>query len=324
MPNRESRIRWYIRSNRLVQRSVYAAQSLRYSNFGRLCADARKARGAAAGAQGVALCLRFRNEARYLREWLEYYLAAGIAHFFLYESFSNDDFHSVLQPYVDRGLVTLMSDWPNVPVSPAADEDCLRRAMGRYQWVGFFDADEFVVIDDGASICEFLGEFEDAPGVALHCYPYGANGHKTTPAGPVIESYTRRERNPDCHLKCFVRPELVAQYRNPHSFYFLGMRHPVNELGARVGGSLSFPVTARHAWINHYYCKSEEDYLRRAKQGSKADRMGDFVSNRSPERLAEAMASSNEVFDDRALRYYQQRCRRVEAAASALLSVASE
>lgn len=52
------------------------------------------------------VCLRFRDEARFLEEWIEYYLAAGVDHFLLYNNFSIDNYQQVLRPYQDRGRVT--------------------------------------------------------------------------------------------------------------------------------------------------------------------------------------------------------------------------
>ena len=50
----------------------------------------------------------FRDEARYLPEWLEFHLCQGVEHFFLYDHHSSSDAHMpVLDPYIAAGLVTL-------------------------------------------------------------------------------------------------------------------------------------------------------------------------------------------------------------------------
>ena len=211
-------IREKLRSNPTINKTIYLTQSLYRSHFGRLVGDLRRARKTASAPQGVALCLRFRDEARYLAEWLEYYLAAGISHFFLYNNFSADDYTSVIQPWTDTGQVTLI-DWAKVPASPAAEEDCIRRALGRFRWVGFLDADEFVVIRDGSSIGEFLEGFPRAPGVALHWRFFGSSMHRVRPAEPIILAYQHRAPNPNRHIKTFVRP---------------GTRRPVPQLALLV------------------------------------------------------------------------------------------
>ena len=50
----------------------------------------------------------FRDETRYLAEWLEFHLCQGVEHFFLYNHHSSSNDHeAVLAPYVAAGLVTL-------------------------------------------------------------------------------------------------------------------------------------------------------------------------------------------------------------------------
>lgn len=255
----------------------------------------------------VALCLRFRDEARFLEEWLDYYLAAGVEHFFLYNNFSVDDYEQVLWPYQARGQVTLI-DWPLKPASPAAENDCIVRTRGRFEWVGFIDADEFVVVRDGRSIPDFLSSFGDAPAVALHWYFYGSNGYERRPQQWVIRAYTRRTTEPNQHFKVFVRPEQVTRNRNSHNFYYRRARCAVRENGHPVYGSMARPPTADRAWINHYYCKSLEDYLEKAARPSTLDRSGMTEPSRRNAQAQAAMAVANEVVDTCAADYFEIRC----------------
>jgi hypothetical protein len=312
------KLRETLRNNIFLLDSIYVGQSLLYSNFGLFRSQVARAAGNAGRPAGVALCCRIRDEARNLGEWIEYYMAAGVDHFFFYEKLSQDDYRAVLQPYMDRGLVTLFDQWPHVPVSPAAEQDCILRSIGRFEWVGFIDADEFVVIRDGRSIGDFLSEYRDAVGVALHWYFFGSNGHENRPAGPVIAEYTRRAAAPNRHVKCFVRPERVAKYRNSHSWYYRGMRHAVTEHGRRLSGSISLPPSADTAWINHYHHKSAEDYFEKAARKSVLDTVGMRFENRSKDRYARSASVDNVVFDDCAIRYYSQRCRALAIAPAVL------
>ncbi|MBQ3442569.1 MAG: glycosyltransferase family 92 protein [Selenomonadaceae bacterium] len=50
----------------------------------------------------LAVVAIFKDEARYLREWLDYHLAAGVEHFYLYNNDSSDDYATVLAPYVKK------------------------------------------------------------------------------------------------------------------------------------------------------------------------------------------------------------------------------
>lgn len=300
-------IRERLRFAPVVNKTIYLAQSLYRSHFGRLVADVRSSRRNPGNPEGVAVCLRFRDEALYLAEWLEYHQAAGISHFYLYNNFSADNYLSVLEPWIEHGQVTLV-DWPRVPASPSAEEDCIRRALGRFRWVGFLDADEFVVIRDGRGIGEFLDGFPHVPGVGLHWRFFGSSMHRVRPPEPVIAAYQHRARLPNCHIKTFLRPERVAQCRNPHSWFYYPMSSAVGEHSNPLFGSLDMKPTADIAWINHYYCKSEEDYLHKAARPSTQDRVGIDFPTRRVERLDEELRKNNEILDPCAVEYYRARC----------------
>jgi hypothetical protein len=274
------RVREAVRSHPAVMKALYLAQSVRHSNIGAFRKEVIRRSNASTAGRGVAICCRIRDEALNLSEFVDYYLAAGVEHIFFYERLSTDDFRQVLQPYIDSGAVTLLENWHTYPVSPAAEQDCILRCIGKYAWVGFIDADEFVVIGDGKAIPEYLAAFAGYPAVALHWYMFGSNGHKTRPTAPVIDSYIRRESVPNRHVKVFVRPEAVAKCRNSHSWYYRGMKAAVNENHEPVYGSFARP-TAETAWINHYHHKSDEEYFAKAMRGSVLDQVGIQFQNRT-------------------------------------------
>ena len=300
-------IREKLRFNPFVNKLIYLSQSLYPSYFGRLVKDVRHSGKNAAAGNGVALCLRFRDEARFLPEWLEYYATAGVDHFYLYNNFSEDGFRSAIQPWIDAGQVTLV-DWPKVPASPTAEEDCIRRALGRFAWVGFLDADEFVVIRDGRSIAAFLEPFRRSPAVALSWRMFGSSHHRARPKMPVIVAYQHRAVEINTHVKVFVQPGRVAQCRNSHSWYYYPIATAVGEHGSRIYGSLNMRPSADPAWINHYYCKSEEDYLEKAARRSVIDRVTIRFPSRRPEKVAGELTKNNDVFDSCAADYYRARC----------------
>jgi hypothetical protein len=303
------KIRETLRLNPCVQRLVYTSESLRYALRSSLSDHIRRRADAVpALANGVAVCLRIKDEAPFLAEWLDYHAAAGIEHFFIYESFSSDNFREVLQPYVDRGTVTLISDWPYVPVTPYAERDCILRALNRFEWVGFLDVDEFLAIADGSGIGEFLSRFPDAPAVAFHWFMYGSSGHKIKPAGSVIQAYTFRCARPDQHVKVFVRPGQVTHCRNPHSWQYKSMRHAISEAGQPIYGSFSMKRIVRNAWIAHFFCKSEDEYRAKMTKREDCDRVAQKFKRRSEESLRKTLVECNQVEDLSVQNYYRRRC----------------
>lgn len=72
----------------------------------------------------ISICAIFRDEADYLREWIEYHRLAGIEHFYLYNNFSKDNYLEILEPYLEKDIVTL-TQWEIPRGQMAAYEDCV-------------------------------------------------------------------------------------------------------------------------------------------------------------------------------------------------------
>ena len=125
---------------------------------------------------GVSICAIFKNESPYLKEWIEYNHIVGIDHFFLYNNNSEDDYISVLQPYIDNGIVTLCQ-WPHNQKQMECYMDCIENYSSETQWLGFIDIDEFIVPKSTDNIHDFLKPFEKKYGsVMIYWRLYGSSG----------------------------------------------------------------------------------------------------------------------------------------------------
>lgn len=150
----------------------------------------------------VSICAIFKNEAPYLKEWIEYHRLVGVDHFFLYNNKSLDPFRRILHPYIKQQVLTLI-DWPD-NLGPMADdeiawtlstqlsayENALKRsALGKTKWLIFLDIDEFLVTPGSDGLKEILAKYDDYPGIILSSEYYDASHKGTIPQKKlVIES----------------------------------------------------------------------------------------------------------------------------------------
>lgn len=123
----------------------------------------------------VSLCLIFKNEAPYLREWIEYHHLIGVEHFYLYNNMSDDNYMEVLTPYVEQGIVTLV-EWPYQYAQISAYEDCYKKVRNETHWLGYIDADEFVNLQGDNDIKSFLCRYAAYPALYLHWRMFGTSG----------------------------------------------------------------------------------------------------------------------------------------------------
>jgi len=267
----------------------------------------------------LAVCSIFRDEARFLAEWLEFHRHAGVEHFYLYNDRSEDDYLEVLAPWVRAGLVTL-TDWPEQTLEQAYNH-CLQARRGEVEWMAFIDLDEFLFSPSARVLPDVLGDYEDVPAIFVFWALFGSAGHVARPEGPVIESYTRRQslesaladtfdhgtRGTQDHVtgwsrdgKSIVRTDAVETMAN-HLPRRLRHGVVVDEQRRRIPQDPVRRRTSREPFsydilrINHYWSKSIEDLARRSRRGSVFDR------RRPPkrlERLLEREGTLNQVHDE--------------------------
>jgi hypothetical protein len=221
----------------------------------------------------LAICSIFRNEAPYLREWIEFHRLAGVEHFYLYQNLSDDDWQTVLRPFQDEGIVEVI-DWPIVPPAQMqAYQHFIDGHKGERGWVAVLDCDEFLFSPSCSTISDVLIQVPEqwgAMGVNWLCF--GASGQEIPVPGLVIERFTFRpgdDFESHVHIKSIVRMDHVeAAGPDPHHFHVRG--GTCNEWGHEVRGPFSSPPSHRFLRINHYHTKSRLEYLQRIARG-KAD-----------------------------------------------------
>lgn len=213
----------------------------------------------------LSICALYRNEAPYLREWIEFHRLVGVERFFLYNNDSSDDHREVLAPYIADGTVVLR-DLPVFPAQGVAYDDCLKRHGEESRWIAFIDLDEYLFSPTLRSVPEVLADYEEWPGVVVHWATFGTSGHRTKPTGSVIESYLRRNKQSaliNRQIKSIVDPARTERCAGVHHFAYLE-GFAVDENFERVDGSASNNVSVSKLRLNHYVTKSEEEYRRKA------------------------------------------------------------
>jgi hypothetical protein len=161
----------------------------------------------------------FRNEARFLREWIEYHLMLGVEHFYLGNNLSQDNWQEVLKPYLDAGIVEvemLTHDPQNIEdftyeVQCAFYNKTLNKIEDNTEWVMICDTDEFFVPLKADSIPETLKEFDtDVSAIAFSWRYFGTSGIERIPENKtLIEALTRSQNYQHGATKVICKPKDV-------------------------------------------------------------------------------------------------------------------
>jgi Glycosyltransferase family 92 len=163
---------------------------------------------------GETVCLAaiLKDEDPFVEEWIAHHRLLGVDHFYLYDNDPRQPLSDLLASH--RGYVTIRpwlvehddARYPGRTKQIKAYQHCLDHDAAKYDWVTFIDGDEFIILDEDANLKAFLADFREYDLIALNWHVFGHNGHYDNPPGLVIESLTRRMREPRAITKSLSRP----------------------------------------------------------------------------------------------------------------------
>lgn len=230
----------------------------------------------------------FRNEEPYLKEWVEYHLAAGVEHFWLYNNNSDDHSLEVLKPYVEKGIVEVFF-WPTTPLESCyvgaqlkAFRDGINRSCKKSTWIALIDIDEFILPMQDHTIIDCLNNhFSKADAIYVNWRNFGTGGIYLTAGQSQLLNLTAcsRATHSDNGIgKSIVRPEFVDQKKIGHLHHFplINDRHYINGDNEKIDRNELdlFPDGHhhdQHIRINHYVLRDENYFhnvrLPRAQEG---------------------------------------------------------
>ena len=144
------------------------------------------------GMSDIAICTIFKNESRYLYEWLSYHYYIGIRKFVLYNNGSTDDSIDVIRNWPHSDAIKII-DWPQVRGQIPAYLHMIQKNRDVAEWCAFIDCDEFITPITDLSIPEIFDRIpEPVAGIYAFWMMFGSSGHIARPEGLVTETYTRR------------------------------------------------------------------------------------------------------------------------------------
>ena len=255
-----------------------------------LCAVAPKKKSK--NLPSVALCLITRDEEIDLDEWISYHHSIGVSGVIIFDD--NSDKSALADPAIFKwarsGFIREYSyfmdeEAPNPQLF--AYQACLEVYGDHFDFMGFIDTDEFVVLHNSTQLLpEFLSEYTEYGGVVLNEMFFGSSGHKQRPDGGILRNYKKCARTN--LIKSFVMPSKCAGIGvTPHFFNYFSGHYAVDVHKQRVNEAwnptLGKVTVFNHkdipeylygkAYIYHFVVKSEEDFRKKMLRGS-GDGMG--------------------------------------------------
>lgn len=204
----------------------------------------------------IALVCIAKNEDNYIEEWVEYNLKLGFDTIFMYENDWRSNFEH-------PNLVKIPFDGKAQQIR--AYNDWLSHRKNEFDWVAFFDVDEFLVLKRHKTIKEFMLDYDGQNGVGINWYFFGNNGNDTVIDGEYsqIKRFTKRSDKMNEHVKTILNCKIscTMSVHNPDKVSI------VSPNGITFSGPFNSKTNDEIAQLNHYYCKTPEEFLNKCRRG---------------------------------------------------------
>lgn len=233
----------------------------------------------------VLLCCIGKEENHYIKEYVDYYRNLGFAGIHLYDNNVPDGehFEDVLQSDIDDGFVKLIDYRGRELCQLAAYQDCYDKEKNNYDWICFFDCDEFLTFKSkNVNVSTYFDnpKFKDFDMIHVNWMVYGDNDVIDGTGKPVLTTYKKpmmpfnkcvRYSFPEnCHVKSIIRGGLDCVTWKITSHSPLGVEKCCNPRGVAhvsVDGNPYCKYDFSEMWLRHYITKSVTEYVRKVLRG---------------------------------------------------------
>ena len=226
----------------------------------------------------ICLCCIGKNENIYAKEYINHYKNLGYNHIYIYDNndINGEQFSEVLSKEIKEGFITIIDyRGKKETAQKEAYYHCYRNYNKYYNWLSFFDFDEYLVIKN-QSLNRFLNNnlFQKCQTLKINWLNHISDKellyYEKKPLNirfniPNFKDYA------NIHIKSIVRGNLKfnywEKYLNPHASE--NNLISCSSSGKIIDSSSPFcnPPDFKYAFLKHFGRKSFEEYCYKLKRG---------------------------------------------------------
>lgn len=224
-----------------------------------------------------------RMENLYAREFVEHYKNLGFSNIIIMDNNydGEEHFEDVLQDYIDEGFVIIENYRNQIKVQMRGYTEMYRKYGEKYDWIAFYDFDEFLILPRHRDISDYLSIFpQDCQAILINWLCMTDNNLVKYDPRPLMERFTQampldrkvQYNFPDnCHVKSIIRGGLdIAFGGNPHTTDTPLIVY--NASGVRCENRPWQPMDYRIALLKHFTTKTIEEWMTRKMKVGTPDR----------------------------------------------------
>lgn len=214
----------------------------------------------------IGICAIAKDENQYLDEWINHYLNLGVDKIWIYDNNSKVPIIEFLgDKYQDKVEVILWTD-TEFKSQSRAYEHCAAENL-YYDYIGFFDIDEFIMLKTHYKISYYLDKAKYKHGLfsALGVYWRIYGNPEPFEERQPIENYTKYFK--DKHIKSFVNPFVLVSFPDPHKAQITEWATKyIDEKGEKITSPIG-EHTSEEIWIKHIFTRSRSEFAEKIERG---------------------------------------------------------
>lgn len=224
----------------------------------------------------VLLCAIAKLENNYLREWVEHYKNIGFDNICLFDNndIDGEHFDDVIDDYIKNGFVKVENARGFFQYQIESYNVCYEKYRTEYDWIAFFDLDEFLWLDPkfNNDVKLFLSKqcFKSYNNIRICWENYNdSNLYEVRKDNYSIKRFTKKT-NGDNQTKGIIRTNFKHIYNNSAHLCSNKISFKTcNAIGQQCNCAIIInKPTLQDAKLKHYRCKTvEEFYLSKYKRG---------------------------------------------------------
>lgn len=208
----------------------------------------------------IALCCIALNEIKYISEFIRYNLCLGFSTIFIYDNSPENELN-----FLESDSVVVIH-FPGAQRQLGAYNDFIYTKSSEFDYVAFFDCDEFLVLNS-VTLSDLCLRYVKDGALGVNWYFFGNNNKETYDNKPVLERFTKRQMSLDLHIKTIANCKYI---------YNGGMNHvhcPTEKTkfrdtsGNLIDGPYSNSKDDSVCQLNHYFCKSNDEFRKKCARG---------------------------------------------------------
>lgn len=223
------------------------------------------------------LCTIAKNENKYILEFIQHYKKLKFDKIIIYDNneIKGENFSDILKNDIENNFVKIVNIRGLKTPQKKALEHCYKYNNYDYEWIAFYDIDEYLYLLNYSYINDFLSSanFNKCQSIIINWVYYGDNDKIFYEAKPLEERFVnsvnlteeiRENKYMYSAAKTIVRGGLYLNWgRFPH--------YLKNTVNCRPNGNILkdylSPPEYSDAYLKHYTTKTTEEYIEKLNKG---------------------------------------------------------